>query len=293
MELRQAEYVIAVVDEGGFTRAARTLHVSQPSLSAGVANLERELGVALFHRLGRRVALTSAGEAFVAPARRMLREAGAARDAVAEVAQLAHGTLELVSLPTLAAEPVAPWVGAFRARHPGVVVRVAEPEDRRDLLAMVRDGRAELGITDLADVGDDLVTHARRRQQLWVVCPPGTEVPHKGAVTIRWLARQPIVTTHAGTSTRDLLDAAFSRADVEPALAVETGQREAIVPLVLAGAGCALLPEPVARLAATRGGVVARLEPALTRTIGVVQRDAPLTPAARAFLETAAGQPRD
>src|SRR5690348_5802124 len=129
MELRQVEYVVAVVDHGGFTRAAAALHVTQPSLSSGVATLERELGVALFHRLGRRVTLTSAGEAFLAPARRLLREATAVRAAVGEIAELASGRLDLVALPTLAAEPLAPLICTFRSRYPGVVVHVAEPED--------------------------------------------------------------------------------------------------------------------------------------------------------------------
>ena len=69
MDLRQLEYVIAVVDEGGFTRAARSVHVSQPALSQAVRSLERELGVELFNRSGRTVALTSAGEALLGPAR--------------------------------------------------------------------------------------------------------------------------------------------------------------------------------------------------------------------------------
>src|SRR4051812_8416999 len=166
MELRQVEYVVAVVDHGGFTRAAAALHVSQPSLSSGVATLERELGVALFHRLGRRVVPTSAGEAFLLPARRLLREANAARAAVGEVAQLATGTLDVVALPTLATEPLAPLIGAFRSRYPGVLVRVAEPEDGRELLRMVRDGRAELGLTDLGAIGTDVVTHPLGRQEL-------------------------------------------------------------------------------------------------------------------------------
>src|SRR5512142_2900976 len=101
MELRQIEYVLAVVDEGGFTRAARALRVTQPSLSQGIRTLERELGVDLFRRLGRTVALTSAGEAFVAPARATLRDAAIARGAVAEVTEVLTGTLELVALPTL------------------------------------------------------------------------------------------------------------------------------------------------------------------------------------------------
>jgi DNA-binding transcriptional LysR family regulator len=289
MELRQVEYVVAVVEHGGFTRAATALHVSQPSLSGGVATLERELGVALFHRLGRRVQLTPAGEAFLPPAQRLLREAAAVKDAVAGVAALVRGSLDLVSLPTLAAEPLAPIVGAYRVQHPGVVVRVAEPESTRDLLAMVTDGRAEVGLTDLTEVGADVVAHPLGRQPLWAVCPPGTALPpHKrGAVPVRWLAGQAFVTTRTGTSTRDALDAALARVGAQPQVAVETGQRDAIVPLVLAGAGAALLPEPLARAAGANGAVVAPVEPSLARAIGVVHRDAPLTPAARAFVAVA------
>jgi DNA-binding transcriptional LysR family regulator len=264
------------------------LHVAQPSLSGGVAALERELGVALFHRLGRRVTLTSAGEAFLGPARRLLREASAARDAAAGVAELVSGRLDLVSLPTLAVEPLAPLVGAFRSLHPGVVVHVVEPEDRRDVLALVLDGNAELGLTDLGGLTGEVVTHSLGRQALWAVCPPDTDLPRRRAVPVTWFAARPLVATRVGTSSRDLLDAALARAGAELTVAVESGQREAIVPLVLAGAGSALLPEPIARTAAAQGAVVAPLQPAVARTIGIVHRRAPLSPAARAFVAAAA-----
>jgi len=101
------------------------------------------------------------------------------------------------------------------------------------------------------------------------------------------LAERPLVATRVGTSSRDLLDAALARAGAELTVAVESGQREAIVPLVLAGAGSALLPEPVARTAAAQGAVVAPLQPAVTRTVGIVHRRAPLSPAARAFVAAA------
>src|SRR5205814_2273190 len=98
MDLRQLEYVVAVVDHGGFTRAADALLVAQPSLSQGIRTLEAELNVALFHRLGRRVELTSAGEALLEPARRMLRDAATAKAAVADVAGTRVGRLDVASL---------------------------------------------------------------------------------------------------------------------------------------------------------------------------------------------------
>src|SRR3954464_14079447 len=98
MELRQVEYAVAVADEGGFTRAATAAHVSQPALSQAVRLLERELGAELFHRLGRTVPPTPAGEAFLVPARQLLRDAANVRSSVAAVAGLRAGHLDLVAL---------------------------------------------------------------------------------------------------------------------------------------------------------------------------------------------------
>jgi DNA-binding transcriptional LysR family regulator len=118
---------VAVVDHGGFTKAARALHVAQPSLSQAVRALEVELGTDLFVRGGRRVVLTAAGDALIGPARLALRDARTARDAVAEVAGLRGGRLDALCLPTLAVHPVAGLIGRFRGAHPDVLVRLVEP----------------------------------------------------------------------------------------------------------------------------------------------------------------------
>src|SRR4029079_7560888 len=132
----------------GFTRAAAALHVAQPSLSQTVRSLETELGVELFHRTGRRVTFTAAGEALLEPARRALRDADTARDAAIAVAGLVAGHVDVVALPTLAVVPVAEPIGRFRRAHPAVTVRLVEPDDTAALLAMLRDGRCELGFTE-------------------------------------------------------------------------------------------------------------------------------------------------
>src|SRR5215475_9500598 len=107
MDLRQLGYVLAVVDEGGFTRGAAAAHVSQPSLSQAVRALERELGVELFHRAGRRVHLTAAGTVFVDAARAVVRDMATLNAAVDAVRGVVSGTLDLVALPTLAVDPLA------------------------------------------------------------------------------------------------------------------------------------------------------------------------------------------
>jgi len=284
MELRQVEYVVGVVDAGTFTAAAAALHVSQPSLSQGIARLEAELGTPLFHRVGRGVVLSAAGEAFLGPARRMLREARLASESVAAVAELGSGTLDLVALPTLAADPVAVAVGRFRRAHPGVVVRIAEPEAARAVADRVSDGRAEIGLTDALAAREDLVVEHLVDQELVLVRPPRADA---APVRTAALASIEFVTTPIGTSTRRHLDEALARTGAEATIAVETDQREAIVPLVLAGAGAALLPRAMAELAERRGAVVASVRPALRRSIALVYRPGALSPAAARFREIA------
>jgi LysR family transcriptional regulator, carnitine catabolism transcriptional activator len=287
MDLRQVEYVLAVVERGSFTKAAASMDVSQPSLSDGIRRLESELGVRLFHRLGRSVGLTDAGRAFVGPARRLTRDRDAVLESVATVRDLQSGTLDIVSLPTLAADPLGRLVGGFRKANPGIAVRIAAPEDDGAVAAMVLDGRSELGLTELRTHRDELVGVSLERQELVAVCPPRTRLATSGRLPVARLRGMPLVTTPPGTSTRDLLDRALASAGVEPHIAVETSQREAIAPLVLSGAGTSFLPARLAEPLAAQGAVIARLVPTLTRTIGLVHRPSPLTPAARAFVELA------
>lgn len=287
MELRQVEYVVAAVDHGGFTRAAEAIPVSQPSLSAGIRALERELGVALFARVGRGVRLTAAGEAFVPSARALLREADTAREAVAAVAGLHAGHLDLVALPTLAVEPLVDLLGPFRRTHPGVQVRASDPADVSDALDAVRTGRCEVGLVELP-AADDLVEVPLGRQEVLAVQPPTAD--RHGRVTrrrlpVRDLAGHPTVATPPGTSMRGLVDDALEEAGVRPAIGVETAHREALLPLVLAGAGTAFLPEPMAMRATEAGAVVSRLDPPVVRTVGLIHRRGALSPAAHAFVE--------
>jgi DNA-binding transcriptional LysR family regulator len=118
------------------------------------------------------------------------------------------------------------------------------------------------------------------------VLPPGSRRP-RGALPVGRLAELPLVTLLRGTSSRHLLDDAFAAAGVTPAIAVETDQREALVPLVLAGAGATIVPRVMADTARRLGAVVAPLDPPITRALALVHRAAPLSPAAAAFVAIA------
>ena len=290
MDARQLEAVVAVVDEGTVTAAAERLHVSQPALSQTIQALERDLGTALFHRIGRRLTLTPAGEAIVEPARRVLRDFDTVRAHVTAVAGLESGHLDLVSLPTLAVDPVAALIGAFRRAHAGVAVRLAEPEGTAEVIDRVADGRSEVGIADVdgqaAPAG--LVARAIARQVFHVVCPADQPVSRtRKLLRIIDLDGLPIVTTPPGSSTRRVIDEAFDRAGLRPSIAVETAQREALLPLVLEGAGITLLPTTLARDAAARGALTFPIDPPVERVVSILHRDGLLSPAAAAFLTIA------
>lgn len=290
MDLRQLRAVVAVVDHGGFTRAAAALHIAQPSLSQAVRALEHELGVDLFHRAGRRVVPTAAGEALLAPARQALRDVETAAAAVAAVAGLEGGHVDVVCLPTLAVAPVGAVVGAFRRTHPRVTVRLAEPEDPAAVLTLLQRAACEIGFTEIP-LADDAGLDALElpAQEYYAVVAPGDAPPSLGRrpIPIAELAALPLVTTPPGTSTRRQLDDACAAAGVTPTIAVETGHRELLVPLVLEGAGASLLPRPLAVDAVGRGATARPVDPPIARRIGVVRRRGPRSPAADDFLDVA------
>ncbi|MCU1396593.1 MAG: transcriptional regulator [Ilumatobacteraceae bacterium] len=289
VELQQMRYALAVVDAGSFTAAAAACHVAQPSLSQSIRNLERELGVELFHRIGRNIVLTPAGSAFADAARLALRAVDNVRVEVDAVRGLLAGSLDLVALPTLASDPVTPLVGAFRVAHPHVTVRLAHPDGTADLVRSVLRGASELGITvaGAPETNDDdhLTVHPLGRQEIVAVLPPGSKA--RATLPASALAALPLVTNPVGTSTRALLDSVLEAAGLVADIAVETDQREAIIPLVVAGAGAALLPRSMAATATVQGAVVVPLQPRLWRALVLIHRVGPLSPAGRAFVDIA------
>jgi DNA-binding transcriptional LysR family regulator len=286
VEVRQLEYLLAVAEHGSFTLAAEVLGVSQPSVSQGLRALENELGVVLVDRLPRGAQLTAAGRAMQPLAQTALRDVAAARSAVDAVRGLEAGSLDLVCLPTLATTPTARLVGMFRAAHPGIVVRIAQPETVDDLLGRVRDGRSEVAVTELPVVVEGLTFRGLEVQDFVALVPAAGA---RATVTASELAELPLITSPIGTSTRRQLEELFALLDRTPRVMVETEHREAFVQLVAAGAGVAIVPRPLEPPTAGSGVVVAEVRPLLRRRIGLVYRSAQLAPAAQAFVDLAVG----
>src|SRR5215207_8575820 len=146
MTLRQLQYLVTVVDEGSFARAAPALYVAQPTLSQQVRALEAEVGGALVERLPRGVRPTPAGEALLPAARAALAATDRARRAARMVLGLEAGELEIATVGTVAIGLLPPLLRRWRARHPARTVRLHEYRDGPALAEAVAEGGADLGI---------------------------------------------------------------------------------------------------------------------------------------------------
>lgn len=247
MELRHLEYFVAVAEEEHFTRAAERLRLAQSGLSASIRSLERELGAPLFVRSTRRVALTEAGRALLAEARRTLASVAAARNAVAAVQGLLRGTVSIGTEQCLAVIDLPTALSRFRAVHPGVEVRLRQGGSS-GLLEEVRTGGLDLAFVALsggrapAGVGLTPLT----TEPMMLVCHPGHPLAAHEAVDWSALADEIFVDFHPDWGARQVTDRAFGAAGLERHVAVEVNDVHSLLDFVAADLGVALVPRPIA-----------------------------------------------
>jgi DNA-binding transcriptional LysR family regulator len=272
MQLQQLEYFLAVAETRHFTRAAQQLHVAQPSLSQQIRALERELGADLFHRARGNITLTDAGEALLPLARRMLADADTARAEVQEIARLRRGRVRFGATPSLCTALVPQVLRAYRRLHPGIQLLVQE-SGSRDLVGALATGSLDLALIILPLQSHDpaLATTELLREDLVVAsaqtAPPPVDAPQ---MSIRELREHPLVMFRHGYDLREATMAACRAEGFEPSFAVEGGEMNAVLGLVEAGLGLAVLPSMVAGRRPLR--VTPFAAPGLQRTIGLAHR---------------------
>lgn len=284
MDARQLEYFLAIVDHKGFSRAASSLHVAQPSLSQAIQTLERDLGVSLFHRVGRRVVPTEAGHALVAPARQVLRDLETTRATVESIKGLRSGRVDIAAMPSQAVEPLTTMITRFTEHYPGIAVTVHAVFTVQESIDAVRDGRCELALAGSKDELSAPGVQARmvEEQKFILVAPPGHTFAGVDRVTWAELSGQRVIAAPTGSRMRQIVDQ-IQAEGVDLPIAVEVAHRESILPLVVNGAGVAVLTEAWTRTARKGGAQVLDLDPPRWIRISLLNRQAPLTPAARAF----------
>jgi DNA-binding transcriptional LysR family regulator len=169
METSQIEAFVAVVESGGFSRAATMLHLSQPAISRRITLLEQELGTELFERIHNSVIITPAGKAFLPHAQRALAAMNDGLQAVREIKYEAQGTVTLAMVGTLASTALTARLMRFRAAYPQVKValRTARSTEVSDL---VRSCETTLGLRYFPDPDSHLMSEIVDHEQLVLVC---------------------------------------------------------------------------------------------------------------------------
>ncbi|MGH3311029.1 MAG: LysR family transcriptional regulator [Streptomyces sp.] len=282
MELHQLRYVLAIAKAGSFTRAAEELFLAQPSLSVQVRKLEKELGVALFQRLGRRVELTPAGEAFLAHVEPALFHLEQARTQAA-VRAVDRSCVSIGALPSVGATLLPDLMAEYRAAHPTVEVLLTEHNVSSEFERMVQTGKLDLAITRAPLALPGVTGRILVREPMLAMLPPKHPLAHKSTVDLAQLAGDEYVGMRRGHGLRELMDTVCLRAGFSPRVTVETGQLSVLCGMVRSGVGVSVVP----RLAATGYPTAVSLDdPSARRELGVIWRKGSrLTPAASAFLE--------
>jgi DNA-binding transcriptional LysR family regulator len=271
--LRQLEYLVALAREQHFARAADACCVSQPAISAGIQQLEKELGVPLFFRGKRFEGLTPEGERILIWARETL----AAREGLRQEASVARkrltGTLRLGAIPTTM-PIVSLLTGPFRAAHPDIHQMISSLNNTQ-IFRRLSVFELDIGFTYLDDQqlqGFRTLPLYRERYMLLARDPESIF----GLSEIGWdaAAELPMCLLDSSMQNRRIIDAAFARAKVKPRVAVETDSVFALYSHVRTAGLFSIIPHSMLTVFEMRGDLTAiPLTPELNRGIGLIALD--------------------
>ena len=285
MELTPLRYFLAIAEAGHMTRAAETLGVTQPALSAMLKKLEREIGAELLHRTGRGVELTEAGSVFLDHAREAVRRADQAVLDVREMVGLERGSIRLGGGATATTYLLPPAVSAFRREHPHLRFYIREAGSSA-VADAVRSGELDLGIVTLpldVPAAADLLSIPLVRDELRLIVPPHHALAERKGFRWRDLAGESMVAFEAGSAVRGLIDESSGAAfdEEEPfEVVMELRSIESIKQMVQAGIGVGF----VSRFALGEEAGLTCRDAKLTRELAIVRRrDRVPSPAAGAF----------
>lgn len=271
MLLRHIRYLLAVAEHRNFTRAAEALHVSQPTLSQQIKQLEDVLGAPLFDRSGRTVRLTDAGEAYVRYARLALQDLEAAKRAMHDVQDLTRGSLRLAMTPTFTAYLIGPLLARFNSLYPGLTLSVEEMTQDQIEAALAED-RLDLGIaftgSHLADI-DSQTLFAETLSLVVSEAHPG--FVRQQSLDAQALGQQSLVLLSSDFATRRHIDLYCRQQGIAPRIAIEANSISAIVEIVRRGHLATILPEAITH--ALPGLRPLALQPPLPqRTVALLSR---------------------
>lgn len=285
MLLRHIRYFLAVAEQGNFTRAAEALHVSQPTLSQQIKQLEETLGTPLFDRSGRTVRLTDAGVAWMRYAQLALQDLDAGARAIHDVATLERGNLRLAMTPTFTAYLVGPVIDAFYRRYPGITLSIHEMTQDR-IEALLAEDRLDLGIAFGQAQLTDIEAEDLFRESLNMVVGSNHPLAQRfEPLTAQAFEQQPLALLSEDFATRQFIDDYCRQQVIRPRVVVEANAIGAIIEMVRRGSLATVLPAAI-----TQANPQLRVVPLVAamparRAVLLQRKDAYRSAASRALVE--------
>lgn len=268
-DLRHVRAFFVLARARSFTRAAAELHMSQPTLTVQIQQLEASVGVKLFDRNKRHVDLTQEGRELLVPLERILIDVEAIATSTQELLEYRRGLVTVAALPSMTEVLLPRAIKKLSESYPGITVRVHDGV-AATVAALVKSGQADFGISSQTSGDRELTSQILLVDRLCAVVVPAHPLARKRSVSVRDLAVHPLIVMRKDSSNRQVVDRAFDREGLVPIVAYETTYASSVTGMASAGLGVGILPES---MAGTRG--LRRLpirNEALKRRIGIVTR---------------------
>ncbi len=293
MELAQLEAFLQVAHHRSFSRAAEALFLTQPSVTARIQSLEREIGERLFERTGRSVTLTDAGHAFLPHARRALTAVQEGTDAIEAVRHGDVGNVRIGASSSIATYVLPGILKKFREQRPRIHINL-QADTSEDVIEGLLAGDMHIAITRLTQHPEIESVHLYN-DDLTLVVPPEHPFAARGRVTVVEAGREPFLFFERSSSYHSLIYSMFLRVGVVPESAMELDSMETTKHMVEAGLGIAILPvisvERELASGTLRRVEIRDMEQPARREVGVhVLRDRLFAPPVRDFLNLLAAE---
>jgi DNA-binding transcriptional LysR family regulator len=273
VDFGQLEAFVQVAAHHSFSGAAKVLQLTQPSITARIQALEREMGEELFDRSGRAVRLTDAGAILLPYAERMLQILQEAKEGVEDVRSVHAGSLRVGSAVTISTYVLPRILRTFHLRYPGVEVIVHTGRSEQ-VLGMLLSDEVQVGLVRSL-THPDVETVDLYADEVILVANPDHPFAADGQATIEEVSTQPVILADRGSSYYGLIHDFFRQAGVVPNVAMEMDSMEATKRMVEEGLGIALLPRVCLGRELKQGlltEVVITNAPAISRQIALIYR---------------------
>ena len=284
--LRELEAFVGVTRSGNFSRAAKSLNMSQPALTVRIRHLEAALGVRLLDRTTRSVALTQIGREFLPVVERVLGEINAVALNARDLAEGRRGLVTVAALPSIASAMLPNTIAAFKASHPGITVRLRDGVAQR-VTELVKSGEADFGIGSLARQDPELRISPLMSDPVGVVLLPGHPLDRRGPIRLEDLLATPLILLDRQYGVRALIERAFESIGRPVVPAHEASYVPTALGLVKAGLGVAIIAfsaHETVQLSGLRTRTIAH--PMLVRHISLIESvNRSLSPAAQQFAD--------